>query len=250
MKNYEKELSFNFEKLGLSVVSSTLIETFSNPRMQHTSMTEILFEATNRELESRRSNRANRLLKMAKLQNTVANIDHIEYDPRRNLDKLTIDRLSTCEFIKSHSNVIIIGAAGTGKSFISRALTCRACEEGIRSKVVSFSAMMRELANLYKNNSPKYEKRLRYYTNFPLLLIDDWLSHTPEKYWVNILLEMMELRYDESSTIICTQLPIENWTTVIGNAALGEAILGRITAASFTLRLEGEDLRKKYSRKP
>ncbi len=250
MKNHEKELSFNFEKLGLSLVSSTLIEAFSTPKMQNSTLTEILLEATNRELENRRYNRANKLLRLAKLQNTVANIDEIEYGPKRNLDKLTIDRLATCQFIKTHSNVIIIGAAGTGKSFISKALTYKACEEGVRSRVVSFTALMRELSNLHKNNPVKYEKRLHYYSRFPLLLIDDWLCQVPEKNWVNILLELMELRYDETSTIVCTQLPVENWPAVIGNVALGEAILGRITAASYILRLEGDDLRNKYFRKP
>jgi len=109
---------------------------------------------------------------------------------------------------------------------------------------------MRGLANHCRNNPIKYEKRLRYYSRFPLLLIDDWLCQVPEKNCVNFLLELMELRYDESSTIVCTQLPVENWATVIGNVALGEAILSRITAASYILRLEGEGLRKKYSRKP
>jgi len=65
-----------------------------------------------------------------------------------------------------------------------------------------------------------------------------------------LTLELMENRYDETSTIICTQLPIENWPKVIGNVALGQAILGRVTAASYILRLEGLDLRTRHSVKP
>jgi DNA replication protein DnaC len=250
MKNSEKNLVLNFEKLGFSIISSALIEAFTSPQMQHTPIDEVLLEATNEELEYRKGSRANRLLKMAKLQNSVANIDQIEYSPQRNLDKLTVDRLATCEYIKSHSNVIVIGAAGTGKTFIAKALAYSACEEGFRSKVVSYSSLMRELAHHYKTNPLKYEKRLRYYSRFPLLLIDDWLCQAPEKQWVNILLELMECRYDESSTIICTQLPIENWPPVIGNIALAEAILSRITAASFVLRLQGPNLRDRYHTKP
>jgi len=180
MRNSEKTLVVNFEKLGFSIISSALIEAFTSPQMQHIPIAEVLLEATNEELEYRRDNRANRLLRMAKLQNSVANIDQLDYDPQRNLDKLTIDRLATCEYIKSHSNVIIIGAAGTGKTFVAKALAYRACEEGFRTKVVSFSSLMRELANHYKTNPLKYEKRLRYYSRFPLLLIDDWLCQAPE----------------------------------------------------------------------
>ena len=88
------------------------------------------------------------------------------------------------------------------------------------------------------------------YSRFLLLLIDEWLCQQPEKIWVNILLELMELRYDSTSTIVCTQLPPENWPTVLGNVALGQAILGRIQAASFPIYLDGPDLRVRHSRKP
>ncbi len=250
MRKEEKRLAMNFEKLGADTVSVALVEAFSLPVMQHVPLLEVLLDATEAELEKRRVSRAARLLKTAKLHNTVANLDGLEYHPERNLDKMTIERLGTCDYIRTHSNVCIVGAAGTGKSFLSRALACRACENGYRTKVISFPALMRELAHLYKIDTPKYEKRMRYYSKFPLLLIDEWLCQQPEKQWVAILLELMENRYDETSTIICTQLPSENWPTVIGNVALGHAILGRVTAASFTLLLEGPDLRTRHSAKP
>lgn len=49
---------------------------------------------------------------------------------------------------------------------------------------------------------------------------------------MNILLELMELRYDSTSTIVCTPLPPNNWPTVLRSVALGQAILGRIPVAS------------------
>jgi len=109
---------------------------------------------------------------------------------------------------------------------------------------------MRELVHLQKKDTLKYEKRMLYYSRFPLLLIDDWLCQLPENNWVTILLELREHRYDETSTIICTQLPPENWPTILGNVALGQAILGRVQAASFTILLDGPDLRKHHSEKP
>jgi DNA replication protein DnaC len=250
MKKEEKQLALNFEKLGAENVSLALVNAFSSPAMQHAPLMDVLLEATKSELERRRNARGERLLKRAKLHTTVANLDELEYGPERNLDKLTIDRLSTCEYIRTHANVCIIGASGTGKSFLSKALACRACENGYRTKVIAFPLLMRELAHLQKIDTPKYEKRLRYYSRFPLLIIDEWLNQQPERNWTHILLELMDYRYDETSTIICSQLPSENWPTVIGNVALGQAILGRVTAASYTIRLEGPDLRERYSAKP
>ncbi|MBJ2355820.1 MAG: ATP-binding protein, partial [Sphaerochaeta sp.] len=250
MTDKEKQLVMNFEQLGAESISLGLIEAFSSPSMQHVPLMDVLLDTTNKELLQRLNARAQRLLKTAKLHNTVANIDEIEYYPDRNLDKLTIDRLATCTYLENHTNVCVVGASGTGKSFISKALAHRACLHGYRTKVVSFPALMRELGHLYSHDSPKYEKKLRYYSRFPLLVIDEWLCQQPEKQWTSILLELMENRYDSTSTIICTQLPVENWPKVIGNVALGQAILGRVTASSYILRLEGQDLRSRHSAKP
>ena len=82
------------------------------------------------------------------------------------------------------------------------------------------------------------------------MLIDEWLCKQAEENWVTILLELMDLRYDETSTIICSQLPPENWPAVLGNVALGQAILGRMQASSYTIFLDGSDMRKNYSAKP
>gem|GEM_PF-4945434 len=78
--------------------------------------------------------------------------------------------------------------------------------------MIAFLLLIRELAHLQKIDTPKYEKRLRYYSRFPLLLIDEWLCQRPEKHWTPILLELMGNRYDECLKIIGTQLPTENWS--------------------------------------
>ena len=250
MTGKEKQLVMNFEHLGEDGIAMGLIEAFSSPSMQNTPLVDVLLDATTKAMVQRRNGRAERLLKMAKLHNTSANIDGIEYHPGRNLDKLTMDRLSTCDYIKNHVNICVVGASGTGKSYISKALAYRACQCGYRTKVVSYPSLMRELTQLYSHDMQKFERKLRYYSRFPLLVIDEWLCQPPEKQWTPILLELMENCYDDTSTIICTQLPIENWPKVIGNVALGQAILGRITAASYILRLEGPDLRTRHSVKP
>lgn len=114
MREQEKQLALNFEKLGASNIALALVEAFTSPSMQHASLIDVLLEASHSELAQQKNSRAQRLLKMAKLHNTMANLDELEYGPERNLDKMTIDRLSTCEYIRTHANICIIGASGTG----------------------------------------------------------------------------------------------------------------------------------------
>jgi len=70
----------------------------------------------------------------------------------------------------------VFGASGTGKSFLGKALGVATCHAGFRTLYIRFSALMRELARLEKNDSKKYESRLNYYGRIPVLIIDEWLA--------------------------------------------------------------------------
>jgi DNA replication protein DnaC len=245
-----RELVLHFSTLGNQVLAQTLVDVCSDPQYQNHEFDELMLIAARKEVDTQKSSKAHRLLRLAKLHTSCSHVDQIEYRSDRNLDKSLIDRLATCHFIEKHQNICISGASGTGKTFLAKALCVQACHAGYKSKVVSFPKLMRELQHLQKVDLLKFEKKLRYYSNIPVLLIDEWLSDVSQKCWTNILLELMEMRYSVTSTIICSQLPKENWPKVLSNIALGQAILGRVTAASFTINLEGEDMRKNHATRP
>ena len=48
-------------------------------------------------------------------------------------------------------------------------------------------------------------KSLRKYTEFTPLVIDEWLLDRPTESMRGVLLELMERRYGETSTVFCTQ---------------------------------------------
>ena len=68
MREQEKQLALNFEKLGAESISLALVDAFSSPAMQHVPLLDVLLEASEMELAKRRDSRGERLLKMAKLQ--------------------------------------------------------------------------------------------------------------------------------------------------------------------------------------
>lgn len=125
--------------------------------------------------------KAERLLKHAKLYNTYANLDMLEYLPGRNLDKTLIDRLTSCSYVQEAANVVITDAAGTGKSFVARALGVQACTEGWRTRIFNLRALLKELDTLDKAGSDLYERRLRYMSNIPLLILDEWFACPPQE---------------------------------------------------------------------
>ncbi len=82
---------------------------------------------------ARDNKRVTRALKEAKLKLPHACLEAIDYPARRELDKAVIRQLATCRWVQEHQNVILVGATGTGKSFVACALAAHACRKGFRA---------------------------------------------------------------------------------------------------------------------
>ena len=64
------------------------------------------------------------------------------------------------------------------------------------------------------------------------------------------LLEVIEDRQGLSSTIVASQLPVENWHDSIGDPTIADAILDRLVHNAHQINLKGTSMRKKRSRLP
>ena len=58
------------------------------------------------------------------------------------------------------------------------------------------------------------------------------------------LLEILDDRYDRRSTLITSQIPVEQWHTYLQDPTLADAILDRLIHNSYRLTLQGESMRK------
>ena len=59
------------------------------------------------------------------------------------------------------------------------------------------------------------------------------------------LMHLMDDRYQVASTLIASQLPVDQWYAVIGDNTLADAILDRLIHNAHRLTLKGESMRKK-----
>lgn len=250
MNIHEQGLVENLNNLGCIGLALKLKDIFETQHVKDEDLLSLLANTSSDEVIRIRQERAYRLLKQAGLLNSYANLDIIEYQAERNLDKTLIDRLSTCDYIRNKANIIITGAAGTGKTFLAKAFAIQACNEGFRSRIFHLRQITKQLVALEKDDHLLYEKRLKYFSRIPLLVIDEWFSIAPSKNELIVLHELIDARYDRTSTIICSQMPKENWATFSGTTAIGEAITGRLSAQCFKIALEGSDIRTRHSERP
>jgi DNA replication protein DnaC len=77
-----------------------------------------------------------------------------------------------------------------------------------------------------------------------LVILDDWGIQKITPSQRHDLMEVIEDRHARRSTLITSQLPVENWHDYIGEATLADAILDRLLHGAHRLKLRGESMRK------
>lgn len=59
------------------------------------------------------------------------------------------------------------------------------------------------------------------------------------------MLELLDDRYSQRSTIVTSQMPVDNWHELIGDPTLADAILDRLVHNAYRINLKGESMRKR-----
>ena len=57
-------------------------------------------------------------------------------------------------------------------------------------------------------------------------------------------MEIIEDRHGKMSTIMASQLPVENWIDVFSEVTIAEAVMDRLVHTSYRFTLKGNSLRK------
>ena len=170
-------------------------------------------------------------------------IEDIDFRAPRGLDKDLVLSLADGRWVREHLSILIIGPAGIGKSWIACALAHSACRLGHSASYRRLPRLLTELAIARADGS--YPKLLASLAKTEVLIIDDFGLAKLSAENRRDLLEITEDRYGIRSTVITSQLPVENWHDIIGDPTLADAILDRLVHSSYQLNLKGESMRKR-----
>ena len=234
------EIQMNKLRLhGMSKSWTALQETRKLHELSLTDGMELLLQAEEQERDNRRFKR----LEYQAGFRYKASMEELRPDPARGIDKTLLATLATGDYISKGESVLITGATGCGKSFLSSALGHQACVQGFKvayfntQKLLLKTKMARLEGTIYKF----FEKLAK--TN--LLIFDDFgLTHLEKQQQIDFM-EMIEDRHGKASTIIASQLPVASWYDVIGEETIADAILDRLVHSSYRIEIKGESLRKK-----
>lgn len=194
-----------------------------------------------REQSSRENRRLTRLLQIARLRHTAV-VEDVNFRATRGLDKSQFLRLATGDWVRQHEVLLITGPTGTGKSWLACALGHTACRQGQTVRYARLPRLLQELAIARSDGS--YGRLLPQLGKADLLILDDWaLAPTGDQERRDIL-EVIEDRTGRRATLITSQVPVEHWHELLGDATFGDAILDRIVHNAHRITLTGGSLRK------
>ena len=183
------------------------------------------------------------LIRRAGLRYPTADLRRIDLVEERGLDRGVIAQLATCSFIERSHNVVFQGFTGSGKSYLGCALAKQACLHRIRAHYIRMPDLA-EAWHLARDKPQGQMKFLRKYAAFTLLVVDEWLLDPPDESMRSMLLELLERRYDTTSTVFCTQYAKKDWHQRLGGGVHADAIMDRIVHNTIWIDTGNHNMRE------
>lgn len=198
------------------------------------------------ELLDRDRRATERRIKAAKFP-VVKTLDTFEFPALPKLNKKLVLELARCEFIDRRENVLALGNSGTGKSHLALALGMAACQGGYRVRFTTAAALVNELLEARdERRLLRFQKQL---AKQDLLIVDE-LGYVPlSKTGAELLFEVFSQRYEQSSTMVTSNLPFNEWTEILGSERMTGALLDRLTHHVHILEMNGDSFRLKQSKR-
>jgi DNA replication protein DnaC len=195
------------------------------------------------EIERRNKSFQNRLRK-AKLKDN-ASIEDVDFTPVRGLQKTSILRFMSGDWISGHQNIIVTGSTGAGKTYLACAIAQAACRVGYTALYLRIPRFLRSLEIARADGS--YEKLLRDIQKTDVVLFDDFGQTKLQTDEARDLLEIMDDRHGQRSAIITSQLETGKWHDLIPDPTIADALLDRIIHRSHKIEVKGPSMRKEKS---
>lgn len=233
------------QTLRLSGMYKALIEQMNMPDIEHLSFEERLGLLADREITEREDRRLKTRLRQAKLKHNAC-IEDIDYRAPRGLDKALMLQLSACRWVHEGLNLIINGPTGVGKTWIACAMAQKACREGYTALYLRLPRLFEELSLAHGDG--RFPKLMAAFAKIDLIILDDWGLAKLTAEQRRDLLELLDDRHGNRSTLVTSQLPVDHWHETIGDPTLADAILDRLIHNAYRINLKGESMRKRNAK--
>jgi len=224
-------------QLRLDGMSKAYQGVLALPVQNQPSINQFMARLAEAELQERAAKRTATYIKQSKLRYDAI-LEQVHCNPERNLEQEKLIMIADCGFIDRAENILITGATGSGKSYLSCAIGRQACTLGYKTLYFGINRFLEKIS-LSKLDGT-YIKLLNQIEKTHLIVIDDFGLHPLDGTTRRALLQILEDRYGIKSTIIVSQLPVDKWYEYIGESTISDAIMDRLSANAHRFDLKGK----------
>ena len=158
---------------------------------------------------------------------------------------VTLDDLRTCSFLQSHTNLVLYGNVGTGKTFLTTAIGIEACKKGVDTKFFRTAALVNRLSEAKKEGTlSTFMKKL---LKADLILLDEFGYVPLDRTGAQLLFEVISQCYEKKSLVINTNIEFSRWVNIFYDEQMTAAILDRLLHHCHLILFEGQSIRMQES---
>ena len=241
MTNYTRLLS-NLEELQLNRIKDNLDEHIGRINNKELDYIESLHELTNLEIQAREDRATHACVRVANFpyRKELKDFD-FSFNPKINKEKI-LD-FKHLRFIENKENILFLGVPGVGKTHLATSIGIEAAKNRKITYFINCHDLILQLKRAKLEN--RLETRLKFFSKYKVLIIDE-VGYLPiDKEGANLLFQLINKRYENSSTIITTNKPFSEWGEVFGDSVLASAILDRLLHHSHVINIVGFSYRLK-----
>jgi len=228
------------KSLRLSGMAQSLDVRLLEARGHSLSHEEFLELILQDELHVRHERRIARRLKSATFRD-LKTLDDFDWRFNPSIKRKPIFDLAAGHLIRERKDVLLIGPPGVGKSHLCQAIGYEAIKRG---HIVLYRSIFDLVRDFLRDEALGGEERiLTKYLKPDLLIVDDMgLKQLPKRSG-EYLFEIIMRRYENRSTLMTSNRPIEDWGKLIGDVPAAGAILDRFLHHAQTIAIAGKSYR-------
>ena len=231
-------------QLNLKAMSREIEATLADAAARTLSVAATLERLVDIELEIRHGRAIERRFKCSRLQ-AQPSIDSFQFHHHKTRvqAKNRILRLLDLEFLRTGTNLVLIGNPGVGKTYLARIFGWKACQANHRVLFTTAMDMLNHLLASQVDHS--LVRKLKAYTEPTLLIVDELGYLALDQQTSNLFYQVISTRHSSKrSSIITTNTPFSDWGNILFNTTIATAIADRLVENSEIFLLGGDSLRK------
>lgn len=239
--NYNRLLN-NLEELKLASLKDNLPAYADMVSKKEKNFIEALYELTEKEKSFRREKLMNNSVKTAGFP-FLKKVEDYGFSFQSSLNRDEINDLLSLRFAENKENIIFVGSPGTGKTHLATAIGIEAALHRYGVHFITCQKLMNDLTMALEEN--RLEKRLKQYTGYKVLIIDEIGYLTLDTNQANLFFQLISRRYERKSTILTTNKNLSKWVEIFTDPVIANAILDRLLQHCHLINIVGPSYRAK-----